>query len=496
LYEVIVLRPGYASWTGPATQKAGGTITLLRGRYNVIVDTGNPCDRPILVKALASESLRLRDIHYVVCTHGHSDHVGNNSLFPKATFIVSYDISRGDQYTFHNFQKQGPYRIDDDVEIIYTPGHTKQDISVLVRTRRGIVAVTGDLFESEKDLTDDQLWHQFSEYQEEQQESRRKILDVADYVVPGHGDIFEVAGVSRHDGKTGARKESDLGAFFLRYSAEIARCIERFETFWSAVNESRVLAWLKQFPEREGKAAALKLLSHVEFYGPRMVTELLQKLHMLLPKGYSGLYVVGHGPPAKSGVHLLYEYRLANKLPEAGVVEIANLHAILTDPGLERKAIVFLDDIIGTGSEAARFVHDVNVGAPGAAEALRKCDKYLIALVGTEWGIANVAKQNMFRDVIVARRLLESDKAFSPKGAVFEYEDERLSARRMVEAVGSQLYPRNPKKPDGPGPLGYGDCELLVVFYYNTPNNTLPILWKDGVVDGAPWMPLFPRREG
>jgi HD superfamily phosphohydrolase len=42
--------------------------------------------------------------------------------------------------------------------------------------------------------------------------------------------------------------------------------------------------------------------------------------------------------------------------------------------------------------------------------------------------------------------------------------------------------------------LGYGDCQQLVVMFYNTPTGTVTALWKSGRFRGAPWMPLFPRR--
>ena len=76
--------------------------------------------------------------------------------------------------------------------MIATPGHTKQDVSVIVRVSGGIVAVVGDLFESADDLEQEELWRSSSEFPEEQERNRRKILKMADYIVPGHGDMFAV----------------------------------------------------------------------------------------------------------------------------------------------------------------------------------------------------------------------------------------------------------------------------------------------------------------
>ncbi len=43
--EVVVLIPGYANWSGPDKLNASGTVTLVRGLQNVIVDTGIPSQK-------------------------------------------------------------------------------------------------------------------------------------------------------------------------------------------------------------------------------------------------------------------------------------------------------------------------------------------------------------------------------------------------------------------------------------------------------------------
>ena len=72
-----------------------------------------------------------------------------------------------------------------------TPGHTDHDLSVVVETGIGTVAIVGDLFEYEGDWADD-AWLAWSRDQGRQRESRQAMLAIADYIIPGHGTMFRV----------------------------------------------------------------------------------------------------------------------------------------------------------------------------------------------------------------------------------------------------------------------------------------------------------------
>ena len=73
---------------------------------------GTACVLLFSFSALDENRVTPNEIDVVVCTHGHSDHVGNLNLFPNAKFIVSYDVSEGDLYSVHDFQGGNPYIID------------------------------------------------------------------------------------------------------------------------------------------------------------------------------------------------------------------------------------------------------------------------------------------------------------------------------------------------------------------------------------------------
>lgn len=79
------------------------------------------------------------------------------------------------------------------MEIWNTPGHTNQDVSVVVRKvpEFGTVAVVGDLFYSELDaLSDSEDWKRDALDGRLGVENRRRVLCAADAVVPGHSKMF------------------------------------------------------------------------------------------------------------------------------------------------------------------------------------------------------------------------------------------------------------------------------------------------------------------
>ncbi|XP_041352128.1 metallo-beta-lactamase domain-containing protein 1-like [Gigantopelta aegis] len=192
-YEVIVIKEGYCFPEGEDFVRACGSITLLKGRHVIIVDTGNPRDKNLILQGLSNNGLTPENVDYVVCTHGHADRVGNLNLFSRAIHIVAYDICVGDQYLMHDFKEGIPYEIDEFVEVIATPGRTGADVSVVVKkTPLGTVVLTGNLFECCNDLDDPQLWQNSSDEPEVQEQSRIKVLKVADHIIPGHGPMFKV----------------------------------------------------------------------------------------------------------------------------------------------------------------------------------------------------------------------------------------------------------------------------------------------------------------
>ncbi len=181
---VKILLVGYFKWVGKNVCRASPTITLVRdGKEKIIVDTGNLVDEKRIVKALGKLKIKPRDITIVVNTHAHPDHIGCNFLFKKAKKIVDGEgIAKGDKFTF--FSRD--FFLTPNTKIVHTPGHTMHDCSAVVKTDKGKVAIVGDLFW--KGLKDKLA---FADNKKLHRASQKKILKMAEWIVPGHGGMFK-----------------------------------------------------------------------------------------------------------------------------------------------------------------------------------------------------------------------------------------------------------------------------------------------------------------
>lgn len=186
--EVKVLIEGYFNNISKARCKAGATITLIKdGNKNILVDTGNPIDKEKIINSLRKENLSPKDIDIVINTHSHQDHTSCNYLFPKARFL-SYGVAFWKDIFDRSKKLQ---KISPSVKLIFTPGHTEDSSTVLVKSNQGTIAIVGDLFWKkgdekirllEKDCFNKRLFYK----------NRQKILKIADWIVPGHGKMFKV----------------------------------------------------------------------------------------------------------------------------------------------------------------------------------------------------------------------------------------------------------------------------------------------------------------
>lgn len=175
------------------------TSTLIKSNINIIVDPGSFVSRDKLVQALDQAGLKIEDIDAVIVTHSHFDHTANVSLFPQAKIYMRF-ISGVYPGQYQKIDKGLVYRFDilneliaEGIKILDTTGHAIDHISVLVETSQGRIVIAGDAMANQSFADLNKEPENFLIYSlEKYNESRRKILEIADYIIPGHGVMFKV----------------------------------------------------------------------------------------------------------------------------------------------------------------------------------------------------------------------------------------------------------------------------------------------------------------
>ena len=197
--EIKVLVEGSINYNGKRGSETGSTVTLINTDKTILVDTGSFLDQDTLLNGLKKEGIRPEDIDIVFLTHVHLDHVVNVNLFKESLILCKY---RGGEYPGQTHypktgrtvrtELQDRTRIAEDVELMLTPGHSDDMVSLVVDTSDGKVVIAGDAIPSEE-WADMALQPNPTVVEVDGfNRSRRKILAVADYIVPGHGSLFKV----------------------------------------------------------------------------------------------------------------------------------------------------------------------------------------------------------------------------------------------------------------------------------------------------------------
>lgn len=162
------------------------TSTLIRcPGHNIVVDTGSPFMKAGIKTSLKQIGIFPEDVDILILTHNHSDHKGNVAMFPKAKLLVHERESpvRGSEV-----MEGEDYSVCEGVKVIHTPGHTPGSCSVVVSSDRTYV-IAGDACPLKDNFL--KMVPPALNYDARLAlESLKRIADIADVVVPGHGAPF------------------------------------------------------------------------------------------------------------------------------------------------------------------------------------------------------------------------------------------------------------------------------------------------------------------
>lgn len=191
-------------------------LTLVKTELGpMMFDVGHTVNRQGLVAGLKARGLTPSDVPYVFLSHLHVDHVMNIGLFPFSTKVF---VSRAEwDYAAEphpddpwvpwlireQLQKYDLQLLDGEGELLPglryfpVPGHTPGCMALTFESGdRGRIVLAGDALKFPREMLQEGSDHAFDSH-ENASASIRKILAMADRIVPGHfpemirrGDTF------------------------------------------------------------------------------------------------------------------------------------------------------------------------------------------------------------------------------------------------------------------------------------------------------------------
>lgn len=268
--------------------------------------------------------------------------------------------------------------------------------------------------------------------------------------------------------------KKEVDSYFRRLNASTKNELENVLRKWGLQQRSfykRLNQWFENFQTENDKQLALKILFNFDFMTHSMVEERIKELYLpiekhLLKTNKTKADIVIALPNRKGDSATRNSYDLIKQwsLTSDQIFEIKDLRRQY----LEERVVVFFNDTHGSGNQ---FINEIY---PGIKDI--NCKKFVICL-----RIAREALNN-FKTHIQDVTIIPNTPTKSARDIFTNLELIRLSE------LGKMVYPKHP--------LGYDGVALLTAYYYQCPNNTLPIVWANGKnneINGAsyPWNPLF-----
>jgi glyoxylase-like metal-dependent hydrolase (beta-lactamase superfamily II) len=212
-------------------------VLVSNGKHHTVVDTGMPHEAHLLLEALAQRGLRGPDIHHVINTHFHIDHVLNNVLFPNSLIFGSqesydwccslysdlrdeqhweklvlnyypemagydralehmhqlrkltlrwWDVNRLGNPSQHRWIEQ--HALPDGLDALFTSGHVPGHVSVIIPDGPQPTIIAGDAFLCR--ANDDRVLTMIPHNREQSRRDREQVLARGGRIFPGHDVEF------------------------------------------------------------------------------------------------------------------------------------------------------------------------------------------------------------------------------------------------------------------------------------------------------------------
>ena len=187
---------------------------------------------------------------------------------------------------------------------------------------------------------------------------------------------------------------------------------------------------------------------------------------------------------AKSGADIARLYADSARIYSKHIVDTLQVERLVAETdGI--KVALFLDDFVGTGTQAKEYLekHDEQPLRGLHAGGIRTL---YVTMIGHARGVQALEEyiddSKLDIDLHAIETITDDEMVFKGSKTRLTDADQRRTAETVSAYWGKKLEPKHP--------LGFGDLELALVFERGCPNNSLPVFWSDK----SDFQPLFRRR--
>jgi hypothetical protein len=242
------------------------------------------------------------------------------------------------------------------------------------------------------------------------------------------------------------------------------------------ISQEKIENWLSNFDNNKDRIVALTLLDRLKYITnlnlkPFLKSSYNSLLSFLNADDLANCNISSIGNITSGSTHLAKLFQEENGIKEKYFRPFENLKSLTKENG-KKDTLVLIDDFIGSGNTYIEWYDENSALLDSFTQVI------YVTLIGFEKGIKNIEQKRKSTKVVVADILNNNQQVID--GTLFDQKEKQEIIELLDKysmRIGSEYV------------YGYDNCQLLMAFEDNIPNNTLGIFWRSNK-----WKPLIERK--
>jgi len=262
-----------------------------------------------------------------------------------------------------------------------------------------------------------------------------------------------------------SKNEPKINTLFNEIAPELIRQIEKWA---NTISQKQIEAWLLNFEDNKDRRVALLLLDKLiplkwEQFG-EFAKILLHRIRSQVPIDHCVFSNIGN--ITSGSTHIIKLFQEVNGIKDDQIIAYSEISETT-----DKEILILLDDFIGSGDTYVDWYREHE------EEITKKFSRvYYCVLSAFERGIENIKKKSGVETIFGFKHEITS--MLTNRSDIDE--QDKSSIKELIIKYSTRM----PKCCI----WGYDDCQLLITFEHNVPNNTIAIFWSENN-----WIPLISR---